>query len=107
MVAGAGSWRRLRGAAVLVVRRSFAPYFAIAASALLFGPSPAMPQDHSPSLPSYNVPRYIRLHPDDNVAVVSTDFGLPAGTVFPFNVNFCSPRLVSATYRLPLESVSI
>ena len=28
-------------------------------------------------------PRYIRLHPADNVAIVVNDFGLPAGTVFP------------------------
>ncbi len=27
-------------------------------------------------------PRYIRLHPADNVAIVVNDFGLPAGTVF-------------------------
>ena len=28
-------------------------------------------------------PRYIRLHPEDNVAIVVNDFGLPAGTIFP------------------------
>ena len=28
-------------------------------------------------------PRYITLHPEDNVAVVGNDRGLPAGTVFP------------------------
>ncbi len=28
-------------------------------------------------------PRYIKLNPADNVAVVASDFGLPAGTVFP------------------------
>lgn len=28
-------------------------------------------------------PRYIRLHDDDNVAIVVNDFGLPAGTAFP------------------------
>ncbi len=29
------------------------------------------------------VPRIITLHPDDNVAIVATDFGLPAGTDLP------------------------
>jgi galactarate dehydratase len=28
-------------------------------------------------------PRYIRLHPHDNVAIVVNDFGLPAGSIFP------------------------
>jgi galactarate dehydratase len=33
--------------------------------------------------PCRNTPRYIRMHPDDNVAIVVNDGGLPAGTVFP------------------------
>ncbi|UZE49984.1 galactarate dehydratase [Rhodopseudomonas sp. P2A-2r] len=32
---------------------------------------------------SLYAPRYIRLQPADNVAIVVNDFGLPAGTVFP------------------------
>jgi galactarate dehydratase len=28
-------------------------------------------------------PRYIRLHPADNVAIIANDFGLPAGTQLP------------------------
>ena len=28
-------------------------------------------------------PRYIKLHPADNVAIIVNDFGLPAGSVFP------------------------
>ena len=27
-------------------------------------------------------PRYIKLHPADNVAIIVNDFGLPAGSVF-------------------------
>ena len=30
-----------------------------------------------------DAPRVIRLHADDNVAIVVNDFGLPAGTVLP------------------------
>ena len=30
-----------------------------------------------------DTPRYIKLHPADNVAIIVNDFGLPAGSVFP------------------------
>src|SRR5580700_3025250 len=36
-----------------------------------------------------STPRYIRLTPDDNVAIVVNDFGLPAGATFP-----CGLKLV-------------
>jgi galactarate dehydratase len=45
----------------------------------------------SPLSPAAPPPLYIRMHPDDNVAIVANDGGLPAGTVFP-----CGLTLVEA-----------
>ncbi|HTD05485.1 UxaA family hydrolase, partial [Undibacterium sp.] len=36
-----------------------------------------------------NAPLYIRMHDNDNVAIVANDGGLPAGTVFPCGLTLC------------------
>src|SRR5215475_12052404 len=43
----------------------------------------ARPMEKKGAGAQLEAPRIIRMHPDDNVAIVVNDFGLPAGTQLP------------------------
>lgn len=61
------------------------------------------------SLDSAHTPRYISLHPHDNVAIIVNDFGLPSGTKFACGLELRSfiPQGHKVTLRTILQNAPI